>query len=185
MAVILMKGIVQHSARLKLEVYEWNRRVDDSKTFNAEEHQGQRGSVGQHRPLQHTLEPIQLLFHHCQQQRNQYQLDVPISEQQVPACAAEHLAENLQTLRKIGGAEENPTDHDQGESDQRLQRIEPITIFTHRPLATKDTLQAEQRAMVASPDYEVPTRAVPQPAEQHGEHQIAVGHPASPSIAPQ
>src|ERR1017187_4190244 len=99
--------------------------------------------------------------------------------------SAKHLVQNLLTLREIGGAKENPTDHDQCESDDRLQRIEPIPILVDRLVAAKDTLQAEQRAMVASPDYEVPTRAVPQPAEQHGEHQIAVGHPASPPITTQ
>src|ERR1039458_10526836 len=68
MAVILMKGIVTTS---KLEVHEWNRRVDDAKNLDAEEHQGQRGSVGQHGRLQHTLEPIELLLQHRQHQRNQ------------------------------------------------------------------------------------------------------------------
>ena len=37
--------------------------------------------------------------------------------------------------------------------------------------------------MIAAPDQEIPTGAVPQSAEQHGQHQVAVGAPGAVAAA--
>ncbi len=41
--------------------------------------------------------------------------------------------------------------------------------------ATTETLDRQTRAMDAAPDHEGPVRAVPQAAEQHGGHEVAIG----------
>src|ERR1039458_4619820 len=75
----------------KLEVDKRNRRVNSSKDFDAEQHQGQGRGIDRCRPGYQPFTPGSLLLADSKGQRNQCQFDVPRLEQHVAQPAGEHL----------------------------------------------------------------------------------------------
>src|SRR5580693_3590656 len=95
-----------------------------------------------------------------------------------------HLVQDIKAVVKRGRAEKYPADHHQPKCDHRLQRIEiGPTAFGGCVLAAEHSLEAQQRSMIAAPHHEIPTCSVPQTAQKHGEHEIAVGLKLSMAIA--
>ena len=103
-----------------------------------------------------------------------------------PAVPREHLAEDVAAVGEGRGAKEYPADADQREGQDGAERIEPARrgrfSKSFRPAMRSQT---QQRAVIAAPDHEVPTRAVPQAAQQHGQHQIAIGLQRAVPVAAQ
>ena len=85
---------------------------------------------------------------------------------------------------RSGGAEENPADQGQPEGQHRARRIAPIPAFRMADGRRGPGARSESSAaLVAAPDQEIPTGAVPQSAEQHRQHEIAVGGKAAMAAA--
>src|SRR5205823_3085046 len=99
---------------------------------------------------------------------------MPRLQQYSARTAGEYLAQNREALQQVLGAEENPPDQNQHKSDRRLQRVQQSRMLVDRLPIARQTLQAEQRSVIGAPDGEIPTRSVPEPAQQHGQHEIAV-----------
>ena len=65
------------------------------------------------------------------------------------------------------------------------KRIEPQRRLLLKFAAAHHSFDAQQTAVITAPDDEIPACAVPQAAQQHGQHQIAIRHPAAVAIAAQ
>ena len=96
------------------------------------------------------------------------------------AAAGEHARQHVGGRRKGSGAEAHPC------HDHRRKRQRPAAKRRRTRIACQQALQARRLcdhvapcmidlqigAVQAAPDYEGPRRAVPQAAEEHGDHQV-------------
>ncbi len=109
----------------------------------------------------------------------------------------EHLSEHSQSRRdrsdtvfgehifaanaQVGGAEEDPADDDAQENELAVETPPHHCRVRGDPAARFERVEHdEHRAMPRPPDHEEPCRAVPQAAEQHRDHEVAV-LPESPA----
>ena len=86
---------------------------------------------------------------------------------------------------EILGAEEDPREADEVEHDQPSTTILPARLSGRWPShGSAHPLDRKPAAMQRAPHHEFPRRAVPDAAEQHRDHQVAVGvEPAVPVAA--
>src|SRR4051794_11916093 len=108
--VLQMRGQVSGHPNSELEINERNRGVDHAEEVDTEQQERHGGCIDRRRRGGQAVENFPVLFSDGESQRENGQFPLPRFEQHVAGDAREHLAQHLNTLRKIGGAEENPSD---------------------------------------------------------------------------
>ncbi len=99
--------------------------------------------------------------------------------------AGEHLAEDVAGVGQRLRAEDRVAGENQRHSEHQAQRIEPCSnARREREAFGKRALDRQQHALMRAPQYEVPIGAVPESAQRHGQHQVAVSlHRAATAAA--
>ena len=100
----------------------------------------------------------------------------------------QHRPEERHGRRDVPRPEEDPGDADQEErgqgQDEPARRALPEGPAVEAPPA-EPPLQDDVEPVKGSPDHEHPRGAVPQPAEEHGRHEVEGGPAGPPAISPE
>src|SRR5262249_10225257 len=90
----------------------------------------------------------------------------------------QHSLEKNSRLGAVRGSKHAPADYREEEHRASLS-----TLRSAVPDALIATVQNQEQSVVPAPHHEGPLRAVPETAEQHGDHQVPIGPPLAIAAA--